>query len=196
MIHPGSQKAIGDPGNQVLFMDDHAFLSRQGSQQGRRRCKPAGAKDQVRPEATHERMGPAPRTDQQKQRGKRLQQLPAGKSLDRQGLQGKPGSGHDFFFHAAHGAHEQDLRCGVVFPNGSSHGQGRVNMPSRPSSGNHYAHVILLNTCYGLAYLEILIKIPRATRVKNRELPPALTRGRLIPVMGIEPVTTPTLISI
>ena len=72
-------------------------------------------------------------------------------------------------------------------PQTARHGQGRKDMPGGAAAGQHNSHS---RRCKA-DFRATLSKMPIISSEASREEPPRLTNGRVRPVTGISPVTTP-----
>src|SRR5690606_23650763 len=108
------------------------------------------------------------------------------KVIDRNKLKLKSFPGHDIFLQALSGADKEKLRA--LYEKGFADGDSRVNMAPCPPSCDQDFHPLPLPTD-----LEMLRRTPTAAKMTTREVLPKLTKGRVMPVTGKEPVATPML---
>ena len=104
--------------------------------------------------------------------------------IDRDKLDIKPFPGYDVLLQSPVGPDKEKLR--PLFEERLADGDSWVDVAAGPSACNQHFHDPPLP-----ADLEMLRSTPIAAKLTTREVLPKLTKGRVMPVTGKEPVATP-----
>src|SRR5690606_19885697 len=185
-VDKAHEDAIGKTRQGLLLLDDGRHARQGRSQHDGSRDIPSCADAHIRRKAPYERERFGHPFGRDKKRTDQPPRKPAREVVDRDRFEPKAFPGDDLLFQTLVSAGENHFRS--LFQERLADGERGINVPAGPSPSDQDPHARPPPTA-----LEMLRRTPTAERLTTRDVLPKLTKGRVIPVTGKEPVATPIL---